>query len=61
MVLDEPGEDDSVFTEKGITFMINKTLLEEVKPVKVDYVNTPMGEGFRISSNLGKNCGSCSC
>ncbi len=61
MVLDEPGDDDSVFMEKGITFMISKTLYEQVKPIKVDYVNTPYGEGFHISSSLEEGCGSCSC
>lgn len=61
MALDEPKEEDSVFTESGITYIVDKTLYEEVKPIKVDYVQTPMGSGFRISSSLQKSCGSCSC
>ena len=61
MVLDEPRDDDSVFTEKDVTFMVSKELLERVKPIKVDFVDTPMGSGFHISSNIGKACGSCSC
>jgi Fe-S cluster assembly iron-binding protein IscA len=43
--------------------MVNKDLLERVKPITVDYVETPMGAGFHISSSLkaDKSCGSCSC
>ena len=63
MVLDEPGNDDHVFTEQGITFMVDNSLLERVKPIKIDFVDSPMGSGFMINSNLKKNndCGSCSC
>ncbi len=65
MVLDEPGDNDSIFTEKGITFMVEKKLLERVQPIKVDFVDTPRGSGFTIHSNLKKDrdtdCGSCSC
>ena len=62
MALDELQENDEVFKEKGFTFMINKDLLEEVKPIKVDYVNTPRGSGYIINANLeSKDCGSCSC
>jgi len=46
--------------------MVNKDLLERVKPIKLDFVDSPMGSGFNISSNLSnlkgeKSCGSCSC
>ena len=61
MVLDEPHEEDTVFAEKGITYMISKDLFDRVKPIKVDFVNTPRGSGFHISSSLAKSCGSCSC
>ncbi len=63
MVLDEPGDNDSVFTEKGITFMVEKKLLERVQPITVDFIDTPRGSGFTIKSNLKKDqdCGSCSC
>ena len=61
MVPDEPQEDDTVFNERGLTFVIKKDLLEEIKPVKVDFVTTPMGEGFHISTGNQKSCGSCSC
>jgi iron-sulfur cluster assembly protein len=64
MALDEPKEADHVFDEKGVTFVIDKELLEETKPITVDYVTSERGEGFAISSNLKKEkseCGSCSC
>ncbi len=61
LVLDEPSEDDKVFTQEGITYVVDKDLFEKVKPVKVDFINSPRGGGFFIFSNLGKECGSCSC
>ena len=61
LVLDEPSENDEVFTQEGVTYVVNKDLFEQVKPIKVDFVNTPRGSGFSISSNLRKDCGSCSC
>lgn len=63
MALDEPKEDDEVVKNNGITYMINKALLEKVKPVSVDFVETAMGSGFSINSGLSKGgCGSsCSC
>jgi Fe-S cluster assembly iron-binding protein IscA len=62
MALDELQEDDQVFKEKGFTFMVNKQLLEEVQPIKVDFVETPRGSGYFITANLSSaGCGSCSC
>jgi iron-sulfur cluster assembly protein len=61
MALDESKEDDTIFTDKDVTFMVNKDLFEQVKPIKVDFLNSPRGEGFSISSNLKNSCGSCSC
>jgi Fe-S cluster assembly iron-binding protein IscA len=61
MALDEPREDDEVFKESGITYAVNKQLFEQVKPINIDFVNTPRGSGYRISANLAKGCGSCSC
>ena len=61
MVLDEPSEDDNVFNQEGITYVVNKDLFERVKPIKVDFINSPRGGGFFIFSNLGKEAGVCSC
>jgi iron-sulfur cluster assembly protein len=68
MALDEPAETDDVINEKGITFLIDKDLLNEVKPITVDFIDTPQASGFKVTGNLpkadgcGSSCGSsCSC
>ncbi len=67
MALDEPHDDDQIFNEKGVTFIMNKGLFNEVKPVSIDFVKSAMGAGFMIKSELvnkaGSGCGSgtCSC
>lgn len=64
MALDEPGEADHVFDDRGLKYVIDKMLFEQVKPIKLDYVDSPMGSGFNIASNLKSetSCGgSCSC
>jgi iron-sulfur cluster assembly protein len=64
MALDEPKEDDEVKENNGITYMINKQLFEQVKPISVDFVESAMGSGFAINSGLKRDggCGSsCSC
>jgi Fe-S cluster assembly iron-binding protein IscA len=65
MALDEPLVSDEVIEEKGITFLIDKVLLEEAKPINVDFITTPSGTGFKLSSPMtasdGAGCGgSCS-
>ncbi len=61
MALDEPNEGDEMFTKNGLTFMIEKSLYEEVKPIKVDFIETPRGSGYAIESNLKRadGCGGC--
>lgn len=70
MALDEPKDDDQVFEMNEITYLINKDLYEQIKPINVDFVETVMGSGFSIQSSLnamggcGGSCstgGSCSC
>ena len=61
MALDEPREDDEVFDESGITYVVNKQLFDRVKPIQIDFLKTERGSGYRISANLAKACGSCSC
>ena len=62
MALDEPKDDDEIMKNNGITFLVNKQLFEQVKPVKVDFVESAYGSGFSIVSGLakGESCGSCS-
>lgn len=62
--LDEKTDEDETFEEGGFTFLIEKKLLDDAKPIKLDYIVTPQGEGFFISSSLQKatDCGGgCSC
>ena len=55
LALDEPGEDDRVFTLEGITYTVNKDLFERVKPIKIDFIEKLGAGGFFIFSNLGQN------
>jgi Fe-S cluster assembly iron-binding protein IscA len=63
MALDGPKEDDEVFAEDGVTFLVNKELFSEVSPVGIDFVSSDAGGGFKITSKLTEKsqCGSCSC
>lgn len=65
MALDEPGSEDEVFEEKGIKFVIDKDVFNQAKPINVDFVDTPHGSGFKLTSSLAPaapgGCGSCSC
>jgi iron-sulfur cluster assembly protein len=62
MALDEPKEDDEIVKNDGIIYLINKQLLERVKPITVDFVESAYGSGFSIASSLvrGGACGTCS-
>jgi iron-sulfur cluster assembly protein len=61
MALDEPNDSDQVFETGGFTFLIEKQLLEDAKPITVDYIISPTGEGFIINSGAKKasDCGGC--
>jgi Fe-S cluster assembly iron-binding protein IscA len=61
MALDEPQENDEVIKDNGITYLIDKELLDQAKPINVDFVESAFGSGFSISSQLstcGPSCGS---
>ncbi|NNG06603.1 MAG: Fe-S cluster assembly protein HesB [Desulfobacteraceae bacterium] len=61
MALDEPQENDEVIKNNGITYLIDKELLDQAKPINVDFVESAFGSGFSISSKLaacGPSCGS---
>ncbi|MBP8625986.1 MAG: hypothetical protein KBI10_04800 [Syntrophorhabdales bacterium] len=64
MALDEPREDDEVFNENGIMFLVNRELFNQAKPIMIDFFQSPLGGGFTVQSALSKQggCGStCSC
>jgi Fe-S cluster assembly iron-binding protein IscA len=57
MALDEPKEDDAVYELDGFKYIIRKTLMDQVKPVKVDFTSM----GFRITSNMSRGAGCSTC
>jgi len=69
MALDQQKKDDEVFTERGVTFLIKKTLFERVKPIRINYTHSTLGSGYTLESELKKDmkdvsvcheiCGSC--
>jgi iron-sulfur cluster assembly accessory protein len=65
MALDEANEDDTTIETGGFTYLVEKQLMEDAKPIKVDFITTDQGEGFVITSNLkaasgcGGSCSSC--
>lgn len=59
MALDEPQENDEVIKDNGITYLIDKELLDQAKPINVDFVDSAFGSGFSISSKLAACCPSC--
>ncbi len=62
MALDESRDGDETFTRNGLTFVIEKALLDDVQPIKIDYVETPRGAGYAIQSNLKQEaCGGSCC
>ena len=52
MALDEPNENDEMIKDNGVTYLIEKDLLEQAKPINVDFVDTERGSGFSITSNI---------
>jgi hypothetical protein len=48
MALDEPKKSDVTFTDRGIQYLIDKDLFDEVKPVTIDF----SGSDFRLTSSL---------
>ncbi len=52
MAQDEPQGKDMTFTDRGITFAIDKDLFEEAKPICVDFKEAPEGSDFKITSSL---------
>ncbi|HPC03543.1 MAG TPA: hypothetical protein PKY58_05860 [Syntrophales bacterium] len=52
-----------VFEERGFTFLVDPKLLDEIKPVKIDFIEMGGRSGFKIDSSMvPRSCGSgCSC
>jgi len=54
MALDEQKENDEVFMDRGVKFLIDKALFERVKPISIDYVRSTLGSGYTLNSELLK-------
>jgi iron-sulfur cluster assembly protein len=64
MALDEPRDEDEVIEEKGTKFVIEKDIFNQAQPINIDFISTPQGAGFKLTSSLSADesgCGSCSC
>ena len=65
MAMDESRDNDQEFDDRGVKFVVENDLYEQIKPIKVDYVNSDKGSGFNITANIPEQpsscCSSCSC
>jgi Fe-S cluster assembly iron-binding protein IscA len=63
MALDEQAENDITFVDQEITFVIDRALFEELRPIGIDFVESPQGSGFALTSKLsaGGGCSSSGC
>lgn len=52
MALDEPKEGDEVFEDDGLTYIVNRQLLDRVKPIRIEYIEGPGKPGFLVSGAL---------
>jgi Fe-S cluster assembly iron-binding protein IscA len=63
LALDELRDGDESFDTGDLKFVVEKEFFEKIKPVSIDYVVAPQGEGFNISSSLPRPeedaCSSC--
>jgi iron-sulfur cluster assembly accessory protein len=57
LALDQATDADDVFDVSGYQFVIDKELMEQAKPIKIDL--TPMG--FKIESSIVFPEGGCGC
>ena len=54
MALDIRKEDDEVFSERGVTFVIEKAPFERVAPIRIGYTHSTLGLGYTLESELMK-------
>ncbi len=57
MALDEPKEHDLTFSDRGVTFTIDKDLFERLKSIQIDFKDS----GFQITSGVPVGGDSCNC
>ena len=42
MALDEERENDEIFHERGVSFVVGKKLFEKVKPIRIKAIHIPL-------------------
>jgi iron-sulfur cluster assembly protein len=57
MALDEPKDSDDVFDIDGFTLLVDKDLMLEAEPIKVDFT----GFGFQLDCSLQFDDGCTAC
>jgi iron-sulfur cluster assembly protein len=57
LALDEPNDNDGTYDISGLTYVVDKELMEQATPIKIDF----MGRGLTITSSLvfEEGCGGC--
>jgi Fe-S cluster assembly iron-binding protein IscA len=64
LALDEPKENDKVYDQNELTFVVEDSLLETCGSINVEYIEAGPRSGFGISSTNpigGGGCSSGSC
>ena len=56
MALDEPKDNDQIFTIDGFTYAIDKGLLESVQPVTIDFKSIGFHITATMSPALNRSC-----
>jgi len=59
--LSEAREDDEVIDKHGMTYLVEKQLFDEAKPITVDFVEGILRAGFSIQSSLELEGAGCGC
>ncbi|BDD88084.1 hypothetical protein DPPLL_24490 [Desulfofustis limnaeus] len=60
LALDEPKENDKVYNQSDLTFLVEESLLETCGSINVEYVEAGPRSGFGISSANPVGGGGCS-
>ena len=63
LALDEPKDNDKVFEEGTLKFVVDEQLIAQVGAIKVDFIEAGYQSGFSISTEkpLPGAGGGCSC
>jgi len=56
LALDEPKNDDKLYTVNEIDLLIDDTVLPNARENEIDYHDDSSGQGFSISSPAGSRC-----